>query len=259
MEYKDIIYSKDGHIATITLNRPERMNAFSGAMINSIQRALQDADADDEIRVIVITGAGRGFCSGLDLKEPPDFRRGFAGGGEAQAPPLPVIAFNIDKPIIASINGPAIGWGLELALLCDIRIAAENARMGDRHVNYSVIADNGGLFILPRLVGWAKACEITLGGQLMEAKEAERIGLVNKVVPAEQLEAATREMVNTIANQPPLAIRLTKRGMREGLNSDLKTSQECAITLFGQAVRSDDFGEAMKALAEGREPHFTGR
>lgn len=258
MEYPDIIYGKEGHIATITLNRPERMNAFSIVMIDSIQRALQDADADDEIRVIVVTGAGRGFCAGLDLKEPPDFRRGFAGQGEVQAPPLPLIALSIDKPIIASINGPAIGWGLELALLCDIRIAAENARIGDRHVNYSVIADNGGLFLLPRLVGWAKACEISFTGQLMDGKEAERIGLVNRAVPPEQLEAITREMGNTIANQPPLAIQLTKRAMRDGLNSDLKTSQECAIALFRQLVGSEDFGEAMKALVEGREPHFKG-
>jgi len=259
VEYPDIIYSKEGHIATITLNRPERMNAFSMAMIDSIQRALQDAAADAEIRVIVVTGAGRGFCAGLDLKEPPDFRGGFSGQTAAQAPAMPLITSSIDKPIIASLNGAAIGWGLELALLCDIRVAAGNARIGDRHLNYSVIADNGGLFILPRLVGWAKACELSFTGQLIDGKEAERIGLVNKAVPPEQLEATTREMANTIANQPPLAVQLTKRAMRDGLSSDLRTSQDYAIVLLRQLVGSEDFGEAMKALMEGRQPQFQGR
>ena len=259
MEYQDIIYTKEGHIATITLNRPERMNAFSIAMIDSIQRALQDAASDDEIRVIVVTGAGRGFCAGLDLKEPPDFRGGFSGQTTMQAPPLPLIVFSIDKPIIAAINGAAIGWGLELALLCDIRVAAENARIGDRHLNYNVIADNGGLFILPRLVGWAKACEISFTGQLMDGKEAERIGLVNKAVPPEQLEAATREMADVIASKPPLAVQLTKRAMRDSLSSDLKTTQDYAIVLLRQLVGSEDFGEAMKALMEGREAQFKGR
>jgi len=260
MEYPDIIYTKEGYIATITLNRPERMNAFSGVMIDSIQRAFQDAADDDEIRVIVLTGAGRGFCAGLDLKEPPDFRGGgVSGRATIMVPQMPQIFFSIDKPIIASINGPAIGWGLELALLCDIRVAAEDAKIGDRHLNYSVIADNGGLFTLPRLVGWAKACEIAFLAELMDGKEAERIGLVNRAVPPEQLEATTRGIADRIASKPPLAIQLSKRAMRNALSSDLKTSQDYAIVLLRQLVSSEDFGEAMKALMEGREAQFKGR
>jgi len=260
MEFPDIIYSKEGYIATIKLNRPERMNAFSIAMIDSIQRALQDAAADDEIRVIVVTGAGRGFCAGLDLKQPPDFRGGGATGGAAiMVPQMPLIVFSIDKPIIASINGPAIGWGLELALLCDIRIAADDAKIGDRHLNYSVIADNGGLFTLPRLVGWAKACEISFLAELMDGKEAERIGLVNRAVPSEQLEATTRDIANKIASKPPLGIQLSKRAMRNALFSDLKSSQDYAIVLLRQLVSTEDFAEAMKALMEGREAQFKGR
>lgn len=258
MEYLDIVYAKEGHIATITLNRPERMNAFSMAMIDSIERALRDAAADDEIRVIVLTGAGRGFCAGLDLKEPPDFGS-VALGGSVRLPQLPTIALSIDKPTIASINGPAIGWGLELALLCDIRIAAEDARIGDRHVNNSVIADNGGLFLLPRLVGWASACDIYFTGKLIDGKEAERIGLVNKAIPLEQLEATTREVANMIAGQPPLAVQLAKRAMRDGLVSDLKAVQDHVFLLLDLMVRSEDFGEAMKARLEGREPQFKGR
>ena len=137
VEYKDIIYTKEGHIATITLNRPERMNAFTLTMINSIGQALQDANEDEQIRVIVdITGAGRGFSAGPDLKEPPDFRGRSTTGAAVRTPQLPGVFMSIDKPIVASINGAAIGWGLELALLCDIRIAAENAPLGDRHLNF---------------------------------------------------------------------------------------------------------------------------
>jgi enoyl-CoA hydratase/carnithine racemase len=258
MEYKDIIYTKEGHIATITLNRPERMNAFTGAMINSIQRALQEANEDEQIWVIVVTGAGRGFSAGLDLKEPPNFR----GGSPSRAvhtPQLPIVFASIDKPIIASINGAAIGWGLELALLCDIRIAAENAPMGDRHLNFSIIADHAGLYHLPRTVGWAKACELAFTAATIDGKEAERIGLVNKAVAPEKLEITTREMANTIASKPPLAIQLSKRIMRDGMNSDLKSLNDHAYSLFRLLVGSEDFAEAMKALAEKREPHFQGK
>jgi len=259
MEYPDIIYGKEGHIATVTLNRPERMNAFTTTMIDSIIRAFQDAADDDEIRVIVVTGAGRAFSAGLDLKEPPDFRAHLSGGAAVQVPPLAAVAISMDKPIIASLNGPAIGWGLELAMLCDIRVAVDNARIGDRHINYCVIADHGGLFLLPRLVGWAKACELAFTGQFIDGKEAERIGLVNKAVPQEQLNTTVLELAKSIASQPPLALQLTKRAMRDGLATDLKASQDYAFALLGQLVRSNDFGEAMSALREKREPQFKGR
>lgn len=259
MEYKDIIYTKADHIATITLNRPERMNAFTFSMIESIQNALQDAAADSDVRVIVITGAGRAFCAGLDLKETPDFRGGPGSRGAAQAPQMPMIAMSIDKPIIASINGAAIGWGFELALLADIRVCAENAPLGDRHLNYSVIADNGGLFLLPRLIGWARACEMIFTAQTIDGKEAERIGLVNKAVPADQVAVATRELANRIVNEPPLAVQVTKRAMRDSQTSDLKTSQDYAIAMLRLLANTEDFGEAFKAFIEKRPPQFKGR
>jgi len=246
MEYKDVIYTKDGHVATITLDRPERLNAFSVAMIEGIQRALQDADNDDEIRVIVLTGAGRGFCSGFDLKDPPDLGSGALRQTVVKAVQMPMSFASVDKPIVASINGPAIGWGLELALLCDIRISTDNARLADPHVNYGVIDDNGGLYNLPRLVGWAKACELAFTGKPIDGKEAERIGLVNKAVPQEQLETTTREMVDSLAGQPPMSLQLTKRAMRNGLTSDLKTSQDYVVVLLGQLVGSQGLGEMMK-------------
>ncbi len=259
MEYPDIIYTKEGHIAIITLNRPDRLNAFSMAMIDSIQGALQDAGSDDEIRVIIVTGAGRGFCAGMDMKAAMDFTPPTTGGALRQGLQLPAIALSIDKPTIASINGPAIGWGLELALLCDIRIAAETARIGDLHVNRSVIADNGGLYLLPRLIGWAKACELYFSGQMIDGKEAESIGLVNKAVPQEQLEAVTWEMATNIAKQAPLAVQLAKRAMRDGLTSDLKALQDHAFLILSMLFQTEDFKEATKAFLERREPEFQGR
>ena len=250
MEYPDIIYTKDGRVATITLNRPERMNAFSGAMIDSIQRALQDAAADDEIRVIVLTGAGRGFCAGFDLKQSSDPGGSSPGEAMARGPQMPLIFASIDKPIIGCINGPAIGWGLELALLCDIRLAAENARLADPHVNFGIIDDNGGAYYLPRLLGWAKACELAFTGQPIDGKEAEKIGLVNRAVPLEQLETVTYEMAGIMANQPPMALQSTKRAMRNGLVSDLKMSQDYVVVLLRQLVGSRGLVEMMKS---GRE------
>lgn len=250
MEYPDIIYTKEGHVATITLNRPERMNAFSGAMIDSIQRALQDAAADDEIRVIVLTGAGRGFCAGFDLKQSSDPGGSSPSQAMARGPQMPLIFASIDKPIIGCINGPAIGWGLELALLCDIRLAAENARLADPHVNFGIIDDNGGAYYLPRLLGWAKACELAFTGQPIDGKEAEKIGLVNRAVPLEQLETVTYEMADIMANQPPMALQLTKRAMRNGLVSDLKMSQDYVVVLLRQLVGSRGLVEMMKS---GRE------
>ena len=250
MEYPDIIYTKEGRIATITLNRPERMNAFSAAMIDSIQRALQDASTDDEIRVIVLTGAGRGFCAGFDLKQSSDPGGSSPDQAMARGPQMPLMFASIDKPIIGCINGPAIGWGLDLALLCDVRLAADNARFADPHLNFGIIDDNGGAYYLPRLLGWAKACELAFTGQPIDGKEAEKIGLVNRAVPLEQLETVTHEMADTMANQPPMALQLTKRAMRSGLVSDLKMSQDYVVVLLRQLVGSRGLAEMMKS---GRE------
>lgn len=258
MEYQDIIYVKKAEVATITLNRPERMNAFTTAMIDSIGRAFEDAAVDDAIRVILVTGAGRAFSAGLDLKEPPILSDTQSRSLMSHLLRLPTIATTIDKPTIAVINGAAIGWGLEMALLCDIRLAAENAQIGDRHLNFSLLPDFGGLFQLPRLVGWARACDLLFTAKIIDGKEAERIGLINQAVPLEQLEQCVNETVQVIVGKPPIALRTAKRAMRNALATDLNASQGEVIDLQGTLVQTEDFREAMSALMEKRQPRFKG-
>jgi enoyl-CoA hydratase/carnithine racemase len=263
MELQDLIYTKEGSIATITLNRPERLNAFTAAMTQGLMQAVEDANKDDEIRVIIITGAGRGFCSGLDLAAQAA-GQGAGASNQARRPRisgshLSTLMLSIDKPIIACVNGPAIGWGFELALLCDIRIASDRAVLGDMHVKRGLVPDNGGHWLLPRLIGWAKACEIMFLGERMDAKEAERIGLVNKVVPDEELAQTTKEWATKIANNAPLAVQMSKKQMRLGLSSDYESNLEFSVFAQGMLFQTEDFREGVRSFTEKREPVFKGR
>ena len=263
MELQDLIYTKEEHIATVTLNRPERLNAFSGAMTAGLTRAMQDAKENNAIRVIIITGAGRGFCSGLDLAAQANAQRAPAGGGgggyRVGGTRLSSLMLSMDKPIIASVNGPAVGWGFELALLCDIRIASSNAVLGDMHVKRGLVPDNGGHWLLPRLIGWAKASEIMFLGERMDAAEAERIGLVNKVVPHEELEPVTRDWATRMANNAPLAVQTAKRQMRLGLSSDYESNLEFSIFAQGRLFQTEDFREGVSSFTEKREATFQGK
>jgi enoyl-CoA hydratase/carnithine racemase len=262
MELQDIVYVKEGPIATVTLNRPDRLNAFTGQMIFGLVEAIEDARADNDIRVIVITGAGRGFCSGLDMAAQAGgegIGPGVTGGRmRIGGPSLPILMLSLDKPTIASINGPAIGWGLELAQLCDIRIASDKAVMGDMHVKRGLVPDNGGHWLLPRLIGWAKACEIMFLGERMDASEAARIGLVNIVVPHEELERTTKEWATKIASNAPLAVQMAKRQMRLGLSSDFESNLAFSVFAQGRLFQTEDFREGVHSFAEKRDPIFKG-
>jgi enoyl-CoA hydratase/carnithine racemase len=262
MELKDIIYVKEGPIATLTLNRPDRLNAFTVQMIFGLTEAIEDARDDNDIRVIVITGAGRGFCSGLDMAAQAG-GEGISPGGTGGrmrigGPSLAILMLSLDKPTIASINGPAIGWGLELAQLCDIRIASDKAVMGDMHVKRGLVPDNGGHWLLPRLIGWAKACEIMFLGERMDASEAARIGLVNIVVPHEELERTTKEWATKIASNAPLAVQMAKRQMRLGLSSDFESNLAFSVFAQGRLFQTKDFQEGMRSFVEKRDPVFKG-
>ena len=264
MDYQDIIYTKEEGIATITLNRPDRMNAFSPAMSESIHEAMEDAAKDDKVRVLVITGKGRAFCSGGDVKamaEKASQPRGEEGSSEQKTErvPLYVPLHKFEKPVIAAINGAAVGGGLDLALSCDIRIASDKARFAEVSIRRGLIPDGTGIHFLPRLVGIDKACQLIWTGDMIDAREAERIGLVTTVVPHEELESATKELAEKLAKGSPLAIRKAKRAVYEGLAMDLQSTLEYVDSTSEELWATEDHKEGARAFVEKREPVFKGR
>ncbi|MCL6634578.1 MAG: enoyl-CoA hydratase/isomerase family protein [Peptococcaceae bacterium] len=274
MEFKDILYTKNDGIAWITLNRPERYNAFSVNMIKSWARALLDAKADDDVKVVVVTGAGKAFCSGGDIKSMRE-GKGFLyseEGSDGKPGPMdfkkslwelihriPLILEDLDKPVIAAINGPATGAGLDMALMCDLRIASDKATFAESYVRMALVPGDGGAFFLPRLVGLPKALEMLWTGEMIDAGEALRIGLVNRVVPADQLEEATRELARKLAEGPQLSIRMIKRLVYQGLRSDLRTALDTVSSHMAVITSTEDHKEAVNAFFEKRKPVFKGR
>jgi len=258
MSYEHILYDINDHIATITFNRPGRLNATFYPMRMEVADALLKAEADNDVRVIVLTGAGRGFCAGLDIKEraagtnqtPPEHR--------LKAHPVASAFWSMEKPTIAAVNGVAVGAGFEMALLCDFRFAAEGVRMGDLHVQRNLVPDIGGPWFLPRLIGWSKACEIILGGDYITAEEALQMGVVNRVLPQEGLMPATYEYAAKLARNAPQAMKLSKRLMRRSLVTGPEEVIHNALMLDGYLMEMDDFKEAMSALSEKRTPDFKG-
>lgn len=264
MEYRDIIYTKEEGIVTIVLNRPERRNAFSPEMSESIRLAVEDAAQDSAVRVLVITGTGTAFCAGADVKamaEGLGQQRRQPGGGEGGSGhvSLPLLLHSFDKPVIASINGVAVGGGLDLALACDIRIASDRARFAEVFIRRGLIPAMGGIFFLPRLVGIDRACQLIWTGDMIDAREAERIGLVTAVVPHDELETATRELAEKLAKGPPLAIQRAKRAIYEGLGTDLQSSLRYVGAALEELRKTEDHREGARAFVEKREPVFKGR
>src|ERR1051326_7729087 len=252
-----------GGIATITLNRPERMNAFTWEMLDAWATALTECRTNDAVSVVIITGAGKAFCSGGDIGEmrkrgdrtPLDRKREL----EEHVHKVPLAMEALDKPVIAAINGAATGAGLDLALMTDLRIAAESARLGETYVKVGLVPGAGGAYLLARLVGTAKALELFWTGEIIDAREAERIGLVNKVGADSELVAATRALAQKIASGPPLSIRFIKRAVKEGLRSDLQRELDLISSHYAVVAGSADHREAVTAYLEKRKPVFTGR
>jgi enoyl-CoA hydratase/carnithine racemase len=263
MEYRDLLYTRDGHIATITLNRPDRLNAISLPMLESLSRALRQADADQEVRAIILTGAGRGFCSGLDMKD----IGGVLGGGGAQGfgsrfdlvNSPPVVLHSTDKPVICALNGPAVGYGFDLALGCDVRIASDQARLGALFTKRAVVPESGGTWLLPRLVGWAKACELAFRGAVLSAEQARDLGLVNAVVPDVGRGREAHAWAHEISSNAPLAVQATKRMMRLGLEESFEANVHHVFLQLLPLFASQDFKESLQAYLEKREPRFEGR
>jgi 2-(1,2-epoxy-1,2-dihydrophenyl)acetyl-CoA isomerase len=250
-------------VATITLNRPEKLNAFTDDMLESWLAALDACARREDVRVVVITGTGRAFTTGGDVGR-------FEGHATATAAEiksrvrdgvqkLPRRMAELDKPIIAAMNGLATGGGLDVALACDIRFAAESARFAETYVRMGLIPGAGGAYLLPRIVGMAKALELFWSADFIDAREAERIGLVNRVFPDAELMTGTYDFARRLATSAPLAVRLIKRLVRLGLNKDLDTGLELAAANLPIVRSSEDHREALAARKEKREPVFKGK
>jgi len=264
----EILFEKRARIAWITLNRPERMNAISIPMLEQMTAALREAEGDREVRAIVMTGAGRGFCSGLDLKDASAGQGiggaafGGAGSGVAHVTTrdLPtVVLHQLDTPVLCALNGPAAGYGFDLSLGCDMRLMSDGAKLVPGFAKRGVLPESGGTWYLPRLVGWAKACEIGFLGDDIAPDRALALGLVNAVVPAAELSAEAERWAQKIAANAPLAVKAMKRLYRHGLDEDFEAHSHHVLMQLMALFRSDDFREGITSYLEKRPPDFTGR
>ena len=255
--YQFIKVEREAGVLTLTLNRPDRLNAVNAQLHRELEEIFEDVRRD-EARAIVLTGAGRAFCVGADLKEtsamtenPTDILW--------QARRLMNNMLWVDQPIIAAVNGDAVGLGATLALFCDVIYAAEGARFADTHVRAGLVAGDGGAIIWPMLVGLAKAKEYVLTGDLISAMEAERIGLINKVLPSERLLFEATELARRLAGGPPKAIQWTKLAMNKQLRDQVNLVIDLSLSLEGLSMYTEDQKEAVRAFLEKRQPQFKGR
>jgi len=274
MEFKHIIFKKEDRIATIILNRPEVLNAYNQPMSTELLKAVREVSDDDDIRVLVITGAGRAFCAGADFRykkvrekqfevEESEDMLGtideiFEGKILPKHAELRLMLQRMGKPTIAMVNGVAAAGGWDIASACDIRIGCPNTRF---RVSYTLIAvppDGGGTWFLPRLMGIGRALEYIFTGDFLEAEEAYRIGVLNRLVPAERLEEETMALARKLANGPPIAHRLAKIEVYKGLEMDLETALAFAYACVQPAKKSEDHLEGVRALVEKRPPKFKG-
>lgn len=262
----EVLYEVRDHVATVTLNRPHRRNAISVRMLELLSETFAAADDDTDVRVVILTGAGKGFCSGLDIKDAMAGTgiggNGGGGGGGSfmQTRNLPtVILQEMDTPVIAVLNGAAAGYGLDLALGCDMRLMAASAMLLPGFAKRGVVPESGGTWYLPRLLGWAKAAEISYLGRDIDAAEAERIGLVNKAVADEDLVATALEWATEIAANAPLAIRAMKRLFRHGQTEDFASHSHHVLLQTMQLFGTKDFQEGLLSFLEKRPPQFRGR
>ena len=266
MEFAQIIYEKVNRVATITLNRPKKLNAYSEVMVHEILAALADARDDNEVRAVIITGTGRGFCSGGDIGTDFEYPSRYRGHRmesmlEMRENMHQLVTFlrRFDKPTIAAVNGAAVAGGLTLALCCDFRIAAESARLGDTSLKFALIPDEGGAYLFPKYMGLQNALKMSLFSEVYAAQKAKELGLVTEVVPDEELMPAARAWAEGLAAGPPIAIRTTKRMMYKQQTMDLENALEDAALGTMVVNYCADVKEGTAAFHEKRKPKFEGR
>jgi enoyl-CoA hydratase/carnithine racemase len=261
----DLVSEKQNHVAVIKLNRPDRMNAISHEMLTALGTSLEEFDQDPEIRAIILTGEGRGFCSGLDLKDTVAGRGiggTLSGGGVSHISTLeiPTVTLHrIDVPVICALNGPAAGYGFDLALGCDMRLISDRAKLAPAFAKRGIVPESGGTWYLPRLIGWARACEIGFLGDEISPARALELGLVNKIVAHDNLMNEAHAWADKIAANAPLAIRAMKRLYRHGLSEDFESHTHHVLMQLMVLFKSNDVAEGIKAFIEKREAKFTGR
>lgn len=258
----ELEYEVADHVATIRLNRPEKRNAFTFEMVDAWADRLLEAQADPLVRAIVVTGTGKGFCSGIDLswvaeydQKPLQFKQALTDHIHR----VPLALENVDKPVIAAINGDAMGAGLDMALMCDLRLISDNARLAMSYVKVGLVPGDGGCWLLPRLVGMPKALELLWTGDVVTADQAAEIGLVNSVHDSEELMDATYALARRIAAAPPVAVRMIKRTAYQSQRLDLRTSLDLISSHMGVVRTTDDSVEAYRAFSEKRVGEFVGR
>ena len=261
----ELLYELTEHVGVIRFNRPERMNTITPTMLRSLSERLLEADADPDVRVVVITGNGRAWCAGLDVGAAASGEgiggdTSNMGGGEFNLRDAPPIVLNkIDTPTIAALNGGSAGYGMDLALGCDIRIAADNAKMSAAYTARGLVPESGGTWLLPRIVGWSKAAELIFAARTLTASEALDLGLVSNVVPGDELMDVAFGLAGEIATNAPLAIRAAKRMMRHAMSEDFEDHVQRQYLALLPLFASKDFGEGLASYLEKRPPEFEGR
>ncbi len=259
----EVLFEVSDHVATITFNRPEQRNTITGVMLEMLTESLLKANEDPEVRAVILTGSGKFFCAGLDL----------GGGGIASSlssqtsSPTnldlrntpPIVLHDMDKPTICALNGSAAGYGMDIALGCDIRLMADSAKLAAAFTARGVVPESGGTWILPRLVGWSKAAEIIFTGRTLLADECKSLGLVSHVVPTGEVASAARDLALEIAGNAPLAVQASKRMMRMGMNETFNDHVHHVFLQLLPLFKSDDFREGMAAFMEKRKADFKGK
>jgi len=257
-----VLYAVENHCALITLNRPEVKNAFSPEMIRLWREYLEEARRDDRVRVVIVTGKGDTFCSGGDIRDMAEGKlrswdmKNYVWEGVHR---IVLTLEDLDKPVIAAVNGAAMGAGLDMALMCDLRICSDKANLAESYILLGLVPGDGGAYFLPRLVGAAKALELFLTGDLISPEEALRLGIVNRVVPDDCLMEETLALAEKIASRPPLAIRMMKRAVYQAQTSTLRSHLDYISSQLSLLTETEDHIEAAKAFLEKRPPLFKGR